>query len=181
MWKVQSETATLYLLGSIHFLKKEYYPLNKEIEDAFSKADVLVVEANINDMGQIDILKFAESAFYPDNETLEKNVSRETFEYVQKASGRLGIPLELVNRQRPWLLALTLTSFELIKSGFDPDYGLDKYFLSKTRGKKKILELESLDYQINLLSSFSDKEQELFLLYTLKDLDVLGREVNRLT
>jgi hypothetical protein len=180
LWKVQSKTNTLYILGSIHSLKKEMYPLNKKIEDSFDKSDVLVVEANINDIGQIDIQRLLETAFYSGNETLEKHVSRETYELVKKEFGGLGVPLELINKQKPWFLALTLTSLELLKLGFDPNYGIDIYFLSKATGGKKIKELESIDYQINLFSKFSDDDQELFLLYTLKDINVLGRELDKL-
>ena len=39
LWKVNSETNTLYLLGSIHFMKKEMYPLAEEIEGAFGWRD----------------------------------------------------------------------------------------------------------------------------------------------
>jgi len=76
---------------------------------------------------------------------------------------------------------MTLVALESLKLGFDPNYGIDKYFLSKAEGKKKILELESLDYQIDLLSHFSDKEQELFLIYTLKDLNIMEQELDKLT
>ncbi len=181
LWRVQSKTGTIYVLGSIHYLKKEIYPLNKKIEDAFDKSDVLVVEANINDISKIDIQKFMETAFYTDNESLEKHVSKETYELTKKEFESLGIPLLIVNEQKPWFLALTLTSMELIKLGFDPNYGLDNYFLSKASGKKKIEELESIDYQINLFSKFSDNEQDLFLLYTLKDLNMLRQEVDNFT
>jgi uncharacterized protein YbaP (TraB family) len=181
LWKVQSKTSTVYLLGSIHFFKKEIYPLNKKIGDAFDKSDVLVVEADINDVGQIDIQRLMESAFYKENETLEKHVSRETYELIKKEFEGLGIPLELINKQKPWFLASTLTSLELVKLGFDPNYGIDIYFLSKAAGKEKILELESLDYQIDLFSKFSDNDQEMFLLYSLKDLNTMGNEVDKLT
>src|SRR4030042_6276702 len=180
LWKVQSKTSTVYVLGSIHFMKKEGYPLNTKIEDAFDKSNVLVVEANINDINQIDVQKLIESAFYQVNETLEKHVSRETYEVIKKESGELGMPLEFINKQKPWFLALTFTSFELLKLGFDPNYGIDIYFLSKASRNKKIKELESIDYQINLFSKFSDDDQELFLLYTLKDINVLGRELDKL-
>lgn len=180
LWKVQSKTSTVYVLGSIHFMKKEAYPLNRKIEDAFDKSDVLVVEANINDINQIDVQQLIDGAFYPVNETLEKHVSRETYEVIKKESGELGMPLEFINKQKPWFLALTFTSFELLKLRFDPNYGIDIYFLSKASGKKKIKELENIDYQINLLSNFSDDDQELFLLYTLKDLNILGQEVEKM-
>jgi uncharacterized protein YbaP (TraB family) len=180
LWKVQSKTGTVYLLGSIHFFKKELYPLNKKIEDAFDKSDVLVVEANVDDINKIDVQKMIESALYTDDETLEKHVSWETYELIKKEFEGFGIPPELINKQKPWFLALTLTSLELAKLGFDPTYGIDEYFLSKAEGKKKILELESLDYQIDLFSRFSDDEQESFLLYTLKDLKTLGQDLDKL-
>ena len=63
------------------------------------------------------------------------------------------------------MLALTLEALQLMKLGFDPGQGIDAYFLSKAQGSKKILELEGVEEQFNLLSSFSDKEQDLFALH----------------
>ena len=180
LWKIQSKTSTVYVLGSLHLAKKEIYPLSQKIENAFDQSDFLVVEANVNDIKKIDIQKLMESAFYPANDALEKHVSPETFEWVKKETEGLGIPLELLDKQKPWFLAMTLVSLESIKLGLDPNLGIDKYFLSKAEGKKKILELESLDYQIRLLSGFSEKDQELFLIYTLKDLNVMEQEMGPL-
>jgi hypothetical protein len=180
LWKIQSKTSTVYVLGSIHFAKKEVYPLHQKIENAFVQSDALVVEANVNDIQKIDIQKIMESAFYPANDALEKHISPETFEWLKEETNGLGIPLELLNKQKPWFLAMTLVALESMKLGLDPNLGIDKYFLSKAQGKKKIMELESLEYQISLLSGFSDKDQELFLIYTLKDLHVMDQEVNPL-
>jgi uncharacterized protein YbaP (TraB family) len=180
LWKIQSRTNTVYVLGSLHLSKKEVYPLNQKIENAFDQSDFLVVEANVDDIKKIDTQKLVESAFYPANDTLEKHVSPETYEWVKKETGGLGIPFELIHKQKPWLLAMTLVSLESIKLGLNPNLGIDKYFILKAEGKKKILELESLDYQISLLSGFSDKDQELFLIYTLKDLHIMEQEVNQL-
>lgn len=180
LWRVQSKTSTVYLLGSIHIFKKEGYPLNRKIENAFDQSDILAVEANIADTGKMDVQRLMEIAFYPENETLEKHVSKETYELVKKELGGSGIALELINKQKPWFLSATLASLELLKLGYDPDSGIDMYFLSKAQGKKRIIELEGLDDQLNLLSRLSDQDQELFLLYTVKDLDILGREMDRL-
>jgi len=180
LWKVQSKTNTVFVLGSIHYLKKEVYPLNEKIEKAFDQADILVVEANINDTGKVDTQKLVESALYLDDETLEKHVSAQTYGLVKKELERLGVPLELIGKQKPWFLALTLASLEIVKLGFDPNYGIDRYFLSKAGGNKRILELESFDYQIGLFSKLSEKDQELFLLYTLKDIKVLEQVLDRL-
>jgi len=42
----------LYLLGSIHMVPQDLYPLDSKIEKAFELSDVLVVEADVAD-GQI--------------------------------------------------------------------------------------------------------------------------------
>jgi len=180
LWRVQSKANTVYVLGSLHLSKKEIYPLNQKIESAFNQSDVLVVEANVNDIKKVDIQKLMESAFYPPHDTLEKHVSPETYEWVRKETSGLGIPIEHINKQKPWFLSMTLVALETLKLGLDPNLGIDKYFLAKAEGKKKILELESLDYQINLLSNLSDKDQELFLVYTLRDLKIMEQEVNKL-
>jgi len=181
LWKIQSKTNTVYVLGSLHYSKKEIYPLHEKIEKAFRESKILVVEADVNNIQKMDIEKLMARAFYPENDTLEKHVSPEIYEQVVKETSGLGIPLELLNKQKPWFLAMTIIGLESLKLGFDPNLGIDKYFLSKAEGRKKILELESLDDQFNLLSEFSDKDQELFLLYTLKDLKMMEQELTQLT
>lgn len=180
LWKVQSKTNTVYVLGSIHYLKQEMYPLDEKIEKAFDQSNILGVEANVGDVSKMDVQKLVESAFYSGDETLEKHLSPEAYELVKKHLSELGASLEVAGKYRPWFLALTLASIEIVKLGFDPDHGIDRYFLSKAAEKKKIVELESLDYQINLFSNLSEKNQELFLLYTLKDIRVLEQELDKL-
>jgi uncharacterized protein len=179
LWKVQSDTTTVYLLGSVHFMKQEIYPLNRKIEEAFEKSDLLVVEANVNDVSKIDVGTMIGTAFYTGDDTLEKHVSAATYEIVKKEFEALGFPIWIVNKQKPWFLALSCTSLELMKQGFDPTYGLDMHFLNEASGKKKIKELESVDYQINLLSGFSDSEQEAFLQHTLKEVKSADQEVDQ--
>jgi uncharacterized protein YbaP (TraB family) len=180
LWKIQSKTNTIYLLGSIHLFKKELYPLNKNIEEAFDQSAIVVVEANVSGGPQIDLQQLVDKAIYPDDDTLEKHVSVETFELIKRRAEGLGAPPELINKQKPWFLGLMFSSVEFLKLGLDPNYGIDKHFLLKAAGKKPIVELESVDYQINLLSKLSDQDQELFLVLSFKDMDTLGRDVDKL-
>ncbi len=180
LWKIQSGSATVYLLGSIHLLKKNVYPLNETIENTYESSDTLVVEANINEIDKLDLTKLTGRAFYQGDDHIEKHVSPETYLSIKKESETLGLPVELIRMQKPWFLALALQAMELVKLGYDPQYGVDFHFLAKARGKKRILELESVEEQINLLSGFSEREQELFLLYTLKNLRSMDGQVEAL-
>ena len=180
LWKVQSQTNTIYVLGSIHYLKKEMYPLDEKIEKAFKESDVLAVEADVTNVEQMDVQKLFGGAFYTENETLEKHLSPKTYALLKQELNELGASLEVANKYKPWFLAISLVSLEISKLGFDPTYGIDRYFLSKASETKKILELESLEYQFHLSSSLSEKDQELFILYTLKDIKVLEKELDKL-
>jgi len=178
LWKVQSKTGVAYLVGSIHAYKSELYPLPKKMEDAFDKSDALAVEANVNEVKPESLMTMINGALYTDGSTLQKHLSRETYETTVQKLKELGLPLEIFQNTKPWFVALTLTSMELQKLGLDPEYGIDNYFLKKAENRKRVVELESIEYQVNLLSSFSDAEQESFLVSTLKDLDLLKKEIN---
>jgi uncharacterized protein YbaP (TraB family) len=178
LWKVRSGKGTAYILGSIHFMKPDAYPLHASIEGAFDASDVLAVEADVGAVTEANIQKLMESAFYQDGSTMENHVSRETYDFVRKELTPFGIPPELVNRQRPWFTAMTLQALELIRLGYDPSHGIDMHFLSKAQGRKKVSELESIDYQINVLSSLSEKEQEALLVDTIMELRQANKNID---
>jgi len=178
LWKIQSKTTTAYILGSIHAYKGELYPLPKKMDDAFDKSDTLAVEANVNEVNPESMTTMINGALYQDKSTLEKHISRETYEMTTKKLQELGLPLEIFQNTKPWFIAMTLTSMELQKLGLSPEYGIDNYFLKKAENGKRVVELESIDYQVNLLNGFSDAEQELFLVSTLEDLDLLRKDIN---
>ncbi|MEN6617548.1 MAG: TraB/GumN family protein [Syntrophorhabdus sp.] len=178
LWRVENGASRIYLLGSIHFMKPESYPLDPAITAVFDTCDSLAVEADINNVPGSIIQKLRSTGFYTPPDSIANHVSPETYGYIQTESARLGFPVAAIASQRPWLLGITLSSVVLIRSGYIPDYGLDRYFLNQAAGKKNIFELESLDYQIDLLANLPDREQEAFLLYTIKDLTSLVRQVD---
>ena len=96
LWKVQSDRSTVYLLGSIHFLKEDVYPLNQTIENAYESSDKLVVEANINEIGNLNLKILSDRAFYKNDDHIEKHVSPETYRLIKKESKTLSMPAELI-------------------------------------------------------------------------------------
>lgn len=177
LWKVQSTGSTVYLLGSIHFMKEDAYPLNQTIEDAYKSSDKLAVEANTNELGNLNLNTLADRVFYRNDDPIEKHVSPETYRLIKKESKTLSLPIEIIRMQKPWFLALSFQAMELVRLEYAPQHGVDYHFLARAQGKKRILELESLDEQLSLLSGFSDREQEQFLLHTLKTLSSMDSQV----
>lgn len=168
MWKVTGKNNTAYLLGSVHLATKNFYPMPAEIETAFAQSNVLAVEINVN---KVNPAAFApliqERGMYAGDDTIWKNISAATSEKLRKFAADYSIPAAIFDKQKPWLAALTVTLVPLQKNGFDPNLGVDKYFLDKAAEQKRIAEIESADWQLQLLSGQSPAEQEKFLASSL--------------
>jgi uncharacterized protein YbaP (TraB family) len=177
LWRVMSKSATVYILGSVHIAKSDFYPLPDQIEKNFDGSAVLALEADPAKLKDSDLLQMMMlKALYPEGETLKGHLSGETYDLALQEMKQLGLPMEPFERTRPWFLALTVQSLEFRRLGFDPSYGIDVHFAAEAEGKKRIVELESFDYQMSLMNGLSEREQELFLLYTLKGLAELREE-----
>ena len=181
LWRINSEKARVYILGSIHLAKEDLYPLDEEINRAFKKSKILVVEVNLNDLDPLVVqAKFLTKGIYPGEDTLKDHISNETFNRAKDKLGSLGRDIDKMIKYKPWFLAFGLVTFELLNLGFDPDKGIDQYFLNQAEGDKKILEFETIDYQLDIFDGLTDKQQELFLLSTLIETDILEQEVEEM-
>ena len=180
LWRVSSGSHSIYLAGSIHFLKKEHYPLKGPIEEALDNSQKLVLEIELQSATQEQALTLAKG-LYRDGTTLQQNVAPETFMLAERIAKDLGLDLRLLNPLKPWVVALTLTALKLQKLGFDPNYGVDQYLASRAKDSGKATSgLESLEFQIDLLDQIPRAGQESMLLQTLKDLDRLGTYVEEI-
>jgi len=182
LWKVRSEKNSVYILGSIHFLKKESYPLKQSIEQAFDAVSKLVFEIDLQSATAEKTRRVTlEKGLFRDGTTLQQNVDKETYDLAERRAREVGIDLRAMNPLKPWLVALTLTTMKLQKLGFDPNYGVDRYLTERAkRSGKSTGGLESLEFQIGLLDGLSRRDQEMMLRETLKELDQLDEGVEQL-
>jgi uncharacterized protein YbaP (TraB family) len=179
-WQIKSGKATAYLLGSIHVARPSLYPLDPQIEKAFSNSHVLAVEADASPEKSLGLaVKMLSRASYPPDDGLDKHISKETFDALVARLSKVGMPAEQVRMFKPWFLASTLMLAELQKLDVQPQYGLDFHFLQAAKGKP-IIELEGAEAQIDLLDGFTAAQQEQFLQYTLRDLDNLAKHVHEI-
>lgn len=182
LWKVRSEKNSIYILGSIHFLKRESYPLKKSIEQAFDGAAKLVLEIDLQSIAPEKTQQLTlEKGLFRDGTTLQQNVDKETYDLTEQRARELGIDLRAMNPLKPWLVALTLTTMKLQKLGFDPGYGIDRHFAERAkRSGKSTGGLESMEFQLGLFDGMPQRDQEMMLRETLKELDQLDKGVEQL-
>ena len=181
LWRVQSDKSNIYILGSVHFLKKESYPLNKTIEKAFDSTQKLVLEVDLKseDAGRVQTVTI-EKGINRDR-TLQQNVSPETYSLAEKRAQELGIDIRALSPLKPWLVALTMTALQLQKLGFDPNYGVDRYLVERAvKSGKTIVGLETVAFQIGLIDQLPERDQESMLRQSLKEMDLLDRGLDQI-
>jgi hypothetical protein len=181
-WKATGKGGVVYLVGSVHLLSKDFYPLNPAIDAAYRDADLLVEEVDMAEMLDPSAqLGFLSRGMLPSSTPLDTVVSASTYALVAKRASDLGLPVEPFKLLKPWLVALMLVQVEWQKAGFDPELGLDKHFYDQAKADGKRTEgLETAEYQISRLDGMSMEQQEHLLSESLKDLDAERANMTRL-
>jgi len=168
IWEVKKGKATVYLFGSIHVAQKDMFPFEKTIEDAFYSSNNLVVEADVSNMAKV--MKAQSKLIYPANDDVYNHISKEGKEKLDAYAKELGMNMDILKKMKLWVIESAFEQAQLQKAGYSSADGVDMYFLNGAKDKKKILELEGIDFQIDLINNMSEKEQESLFFQDIKDL-----------
>ena len=182
LWAVSSANNTVYLLGSVHVLKHDNYPLHDNIYRAFDASSHLVFEVNLDEMSSpLTQLGSLTKGMYTDGQTLANALSPDNYAFVKSKLNERGYGINLFQLMKPWMLATTLTILELQKLGFATDQGVDQHLFQKAKAEGKTVEgFETVDYQLSLFDNLAPDTQEQFLLQTLGELDIIQEQTTEL-
>ncbi len=173
LYETQDTPNKVYLLGSIHLMPEDAYPLDSALDTAFDESDVLVVELDASQIDQAELQTFlAQKAFLPIETQLSDLLAPKVFRSLTEKLEAIGIPQAQMNRFRPWFASMSLSAGILVKLGLKPELGIDMHFLNKAHQKNmEILELETMMLQMEKLSSLPDSVQVDYLNYSIDDFD----------
>ena len=171
MWEVQGGQNKAYLLGSIHIMPEDTYPLDEKIEKAFEEANVLVVEVDITKIDQEKIQAvIVEKACYKEGKNLQTEIPEDLYKSVSEKFEELGVPMDQIDIYKPWFVSMNLGLLSLQKLNITAGLGIDVHFLNKANEKKmEILDLETADSQLEMLASNPGKVQIDYLQYSIDD------------
>ena len=174
LWEVASPTGKVHLFGSIHLATEDCYPLPATVESAFDDSEQLVVEVDVGEERQAEIaMMMMARGTLPAEESLADHIPVALAEQLADYLEGAGIPAATFDRFKPWLVALTVAVVEAQKLGLDPALGIERYFLDKAKGTKRVLELESIEEQLDLFDQLPAELQQQFLRKTLLEIGEL--------
>lgn len=184
LWKVTSAAGQrVFLVGSVHLLSPDFYPLAPAFDEAFSASDLLVEELDMAEMlDPLGQLKLLTKGRLPAGSSLDGVLSPSALETVRAAVNGLGLPFEPLKQFKPWMLAITLQATAWEKAGFDQKLGLDLHFYERARAQGKAVQgLETLDFQIASFDGMSRDVQERLLVETVRELGSTKESFTRMT
>ena len=169
LWEVKSATNTVYVFGSLHAARTDFYPLPKAVENAYRQADELVVEIDITDTARV--AKSLSLLTYAPPDSLDHHVSPDVWKQVEAASKKSKQDVATFKALKPATLASLLAVSVLEAHGYDPQAGIDLHFLISAHADgKKIVELESAEFQARILGEMNDADGEAMLSETLEEM-----------
>jgi uncharacterized protein YbaP (TraB family) len=184
LWKVTGPKGVVYLLGTIHAGKADFYPLPSIIEDSFKKADTLIEEIDLSAPAEAARVErgLIEDGSYPNGDAITNHLSEVTRSHLAAYVKNGGLSEPAIAHMRPWLVSMLVVQLEMKRMGIDPSYGLDRHFLEEAQqSHKQIGALEDVGSQIKLFSSLSEEFQDRLLLSSLVDMEKWADSFDLLT
>lgn len=182
MWKATGRGGVVYLVGSVHLLTQDFYPLNPALDAAYKDSDLLVEEVDMAEMlspaSQLGLLS---RGMLSGDQSLDKMLTPSTYALLTKRLGDIGAPIEALRRMKPWMIALTIEALEWQKAGFDASLGLDKHFYDQAASDgKQVQGLETVEYQISRFDDMPMALQDHLLAETIRGIDTEQANMTKL-
>jgi uncharacterized protein len=182
LWELHGKHNTVYLLGSIHVLRPQDYPLAPAVLEAYANAKSLVMEINLQDIDSTQVgSEMLASAMLPEGRTLQSVLGPQRYAHAQTLAHDVGVELSSFDQFAPWFAAEAISQLQLTQLGFQPESGVEMYFLERAKSDgKDVAGLETVRDQISLFQNLTMDAQARYLVSSLEQAHELPHQVDDL-
>lgn len=180
IWEYRGAAGTVLMLGSVHVLREQDYPLPASVEAAYARADTLVMEIDTSSLDPLSaqMLITGMGSLEPDR-SMRSVMGDRDFDRATRLAGELGIDLTLMQQFEPWFAALTIMNLQMMRMGFNPQIGLESHLSGlAARDGKQIVGLETMEFQLRLFDAMPERVQSDLLLQTLEEAGSMETEMD---
>ena len=173
----------MYLFGSIHMAKSGDLSFPDYVMNAYNKSHYLACEIDEEkSLSDADLTQqLALAMMYNDGSTIKDHINIDVYNKLVDFLTKKESYTSVFDYYKPMFFYSLLSNIMVNDLGLDPNSSIDNYFISKAKeDKKTILEVESMDYQIELLLGFSDDLYELMIKETLDNYEESVKELMEL-
>jgi len=159
------EGHTLWLMGSIHVGREDFYPLPDSVLEAYRSSDALAVEVDViaaqeNMMGLSQAMM---TMMYTDGTTISDHIPEELYNNAVQVMQEYNLYYSLMDYFNPGFWSDLISSAVGNEAG-DSALGIDMFFLTDAKENgKEIREIETMTSQLTMSTGFSQELQLLLL------------------
>lgn len=160
--------ARAVLFGSAHLARPDQWSLPETVTRAFENAKVLVLEVDLSATTPEEMQELMLAlGVMPPGQRLRQVVSDETWRLLEAHAADTGIELALLDRLKPWVVALQLSVLSMQQAGFDAQHGVELSLLRESNGIP-LRGLETPYEQLAVFDGLPYPVQDRMLLEALK-------------
>jgi uncharacterized protein YbaP (TraB family) len=162
-WQATKGKLNYYILGSVHVGDDSMFPLNKQIMDVLQTSDGLIIETDV---------RKTQGITYPPATLLTKDVlTPKQQDELNGIANLLEMNAPQLLNSPPWATALAVQMKQIEYLGYKAAYGFDAHLTYKATFQNiPVISLESLQFQVDLLTGQKESGKEL-LLSALEEFD----------
>lgn len=169
MWEVRDKDSVVYLFGSMHVLRPDVRWRTRAFDHAYAAADRVWFETRA-DLPASQVQALVDRYGVDTGRSLTQKLSPTALATLRPVLDRGGVPLERVERLRPWAAAMMLSVAPMTREGGAVASGVDSATTERAKTADKPIEtFESFEQQLRI---FADLPEQAELDY----LDDVARE-----
>jgi len=195
LWKIEGTHGRVWLFGSFHLLPKGMIWRSPALEAALNEAQQLDFEVDMDEAQDPERMGTLVRAlgFLPPGESLHRMLAVEYRRKLDATLADLGLSPENVDRMRPWLAALTITSLAALRKTGKPGDRPDPSAGTGEQGGADIQlwnwahdnnrqrgALETVESQLHIFADLTHGEEVQYLIVTLQQTDSLNDDLDKL-
>jgi len=172
LWEARKGDRSIALVGTIHMGRPSFAQLAPDILERVRTASVIAVEADLSNAQQTTALMLRYALYAPGTKNLNEQLSAQLRERLAGMLARYGMAPQMVAHMKPWLVAMTLTQAEFARLGLSPAQGTEaQLFALAAEQGKRIVELESVEQQLQLFERAPPSVQIAYLERTIESIE----------
>jgi hypothetical protein len=173
MWKV-TDPATgneLYMMGTMHIITDDTFPLPDYIMDVYEKCDGIAVEVDINSiMDDMEQLRdFYSKMLYTDGTTVKDHLSEETYKKMRDYLSSKGMYSPMMESYMAGFWATQVETASVLSIDNMDQNGVDAKFIDMAnKDGKKVISIETIDAQATAITALSDELSDYMISSTIE-------------
>ncbi|WP_333571199.1 TraB/GumN family protein [Sphingomonas sp.] len=177
LWAVRDGDTTVYLFGTVHLLPPDLRWFEGPVHTAFDASDTLVLELVMPPEAETQAL-LDKLGRTPGDPTVAALPPPEHAK-LEGALRQAGLASQALDRDEPWLAALTLSLLPLQKLGYDDANGVEQVLqAAANKAGKQVQGLETAEEQFGYFDHLSAAAQGRLLADTLDGLPETGTTID---